>query len=79
MNTRILITEMTFRNGGPACSIFCMSVILLDQLKSEHAVDIFQRVRALQRQRPAMITSLVCLKIYFDFLSLISLFSIGTI
>ncbi|CAF1581861.1 unnamed protein product [Rotaria sp. Silwood1] len=45
-------------NGGPSCSIFCMCVILLDQLKNEHAVDIFQRVRALQRQRIAMITSL---------------------
>lgn len=37
-----------------------MCVMLLDQLKNEHAVDIFQRVRALQRQRVAMITSLVC-------------------
>lgn len=36
-----------------------MCVMLLDQLKNEHAVDIFQRVRALQRQRVAMITSLV--------------------
>jgi len=48
-----------FRNGGPACSLFCMCVMLLDQLKSEHAVDIFQRVRALQRQRISMITSFV--------------------
>lgn len=47
------------RNGGPACSIFCMCVMLLDQLKNEHAVDIFQRVRTLQRQRAAMITSFV--------------------
>ncbi|UJR31995.1 hypothetical protein I4U23_019465 [Adineta vaga] len=45
-------------NGGSACSLFCMCVILLDQLKNEHAVDIFQRVRALQRQRVSMITSL---------------------
>ena len=51
-----------FRNGGPSCSIFCMCVMLLDQLKNEHAVDIFQRVRALQRQRIAMITSLVRLQ-----------------
>ena len=49
-----------FRNGGAICAIFTMIVILLDQLKSEHAVDIFQSVRALQRQRPAMITSFVC-------------------
>lgn len=48
-----------FSNGGAACSIFCMCVMLLDQLKNEHAVDIFQRVRTLQRQRIAMITSLV--------------------
>ena len=47
------------RNGGSCCSIFCMCRILLDQLKREHAVDIFQSVRALQRQRPAMISSLV--------------------
>ncbi|CAF3582983.1 unnamed protein product [Adineta steineri] len=45
-------------NGGPSCSLFCMCVMLLDQLKNEHAVDIFQRVRALQRQRIAMIMSL---------------------
>jgi len=45
-------------NGGPSCSIFCMCVILLDQLKNEHAVDIFQNVRTLQRQRSAMITSI---------------------
>ncbi|UJR14734.1 hypothetical protein I4U23_001726 [Adineta vaga] len=45
-------------NGGPTCAIFCMSLILLAQLKNEHAVDIFQGVRILQRQRPAMITSL---------------------
>ena len=38
-----------------------MIVILLDQLKTEHAVDIFQSVRTLQRQRPAMITSFVSL------------------
>ncbi|CAF3984653.1 unnamed protein product [Rotaria sp. Silwood1] len=44
-------------NGGPSCSIFCMSLILLDQLKNEHSIDIFQRARTLQRQRPAMITS----------------------
>jgi hypothetical protein len=43
-----------------------MCVMLLDQLKTEHAVDIFQRVRALQRQRVAMITSLVC-QMYQDF------------
>lgn len=36
-----------------------MCVMLLDQLKNEHAVDIFQRVRALQRQRFAMLTNLV--------------------
>jgi hypothetical protein len=69
---------MYFRNGGPTCSIFCMSVILLDQLKNEHAVDIFQRVRALQRQRPAMITSFVCLKLHILSL-LFFVFSIGAI
>ena len=36
-----------------------MIVLLLDQLKTEHAVDIFQSVRALQQQRPGMVTSLV--------------------
>jgi len=55
-----IIICILIRNGGPSCSIFCMCVMLLDQLKNEHAVDIFQRVRALQRQRVAMITSLVC-------------------
>jgi hypothetical protein len=59
---------LSFRNGGPSCSIFCMCVMLLDQLKNEHAVDIFQRVRALQRQRAAMITSLVCQKDFLLFI-----------
>ncbi|CAF0818956.1 unnamed protein product [Adineta ricciae] len=45
--------------GGSTGALFCMSINLLAQLKNEHAVDIFQGVRALQRQRPAMITSLV--------------------
>ncbi len=45
-----------------------MCVMLLDQLKNEHAVDIFQRVRALQRQRIAMIMSLVCQTNHYYFL-----------
>lgn len=40
--------------------------MLLDQLKSEHAVDIFQRVRSLQRQRFAMITTLVRVQLIFS-------------
>jgi len=56
----IIFLLILIRNGGSSCSIFCMCVMLLDQLKNEHAVDVFQRVRALQRQRVAMITSLVC-------------------
>lgn len=55
---------LNFRNGGPTCSIFCMCWILLDQLKHEHSIDIFQRVRMLQRQRPAMINSFVCYKLF---------------
>jgi hypothetical protein len=56
-----------------------MIIILLDQLKSEHAVDIFQAVRALQQQRPGMITSLVGL--IMSFLPSISslFFALGTI
>ncbi|CAF0843224.1 unnamed protein product [Didymodactylos carnosus] len=44
--------------GGPSTSLFCAAIILLDQLKSEHAIDIFQTVRGLQRQRMNMITNL---------------------
>jgi hypothetical protein len=36
--------------------------MLLDQLDQENAVDVFQAVRNLQRQRAAMITSFVSLK-----------------
>ncbi|CAF2263567.1 unnamed protein product [Rotaria magnacalcarata] len=53
-------------NGGPSCSLFCMCVMLLDQLKNEHAVDIFQRVRALQRQRAAMITSFAQYEYFYE-------------
>jgi hypothetical protein len=67
------------RNGGPSCSIFCVCVMLLDQLKNEHAVDIFQRVRALQRQRVAMITSLVSQNKHLFFLDIILFSSIGSI
>ncbi|CAF4570388.1 unnamed protein product [Rotaria socialis] len=43
-----------------------MCVMLLDQLKNEHAVDIFQRVRALQRQRAAMITSFAQYEYFYE-------------
>lgn len=36
-------------------------MILLDQLKSEHTIDIFQTVREFQRQRPELIKSFVIL------------------
>lgn len=54
-----------------------MIVILLDQLKTEHAVDIFQSVRALQRQRSAMITSFVSLLRYL--LISLSIYSLDSI
>jgi len=56
-------------NGGPSCSIFCMCVMLLDQLKNEHAVDIFQRVRVLQRQRFAMIINLAQYEFLYEMIS----------
>jgi len=50
-----------FRNGDSICAIFGLLMILLDQLKSEHTVDVFQTVREFQHQRPELITSFVYL------------------
>jgi protein tyrosine phosphatase len=70
----IQFSFLFFRNGGPTCSIFSMIIILLDQLKTEHAVNIFQSVRALQRQRLGMITSFVGLIMHFCIFNLVCLF-----
>ncbi|CAF0883631.1 unnamed protein product [Didymodactylos carnosus] len=52
--------------GGPSTSLFCAAIILVDQLKSEHAVDIFQTVRGLQRQRMNMITNVSQYEYLYD-------------
>jgi hypothetical protein len=39
--------------------MIAIGLILFEQLKHEHAVDIFQCVRALKHQRSGMITSFV--------------------
>lgn len=48
-----------FRNGSFETGIFCCITLLLERLRSEQLVDVFQTVRSLQRCRPGIITSLV--------------------
>lgn len=52
------------------CGVFCALSILLIQLQHVGWVDVFQTVRELRRQRPALITRQVCLSV--------CLYSLGT-
>uniref|UniRef100_A0A915CNV6 protein-tyrosine-phosphatase n=1 Tax=Ditylenchus dipsaci TaxID=166011 RepID=A0A915CNV6_9BILA len=46
------------RNGSAENGVFCCISLLLERLKSEHMIDIFRTVKALQLQRPMMFTKL---------------------
>ena len=46
--------------GVGRTGVFCALSILIEQLKSEGVVDVFQTVKQLRAQRPAMVQTKVC-------------------
>ncbi|VDD93726.1 unnamed protein product [Enterobius vermicularis] len=54
------------RNGSFETGIFCCITLLLERLRSEQLVDVFQTVRSLQRCRPGIITSLEQYKFCYE-------------
>lgn len=46
------------RDGSSETGIFCCITLLLERLRSEEFIDVFQTVRSLQRCRPRIISSL---------------------
>jgi len=46
------------RDGSAACGVYCCVSLLLERLKAEHRVDVFQTVKSLQAQRPLLFTQL---------------------
>jgi len=49
------------RDGSAEAGLFCCVSLLLERLKSEHMIDVFRTVRALQLQRPLLFTRTVSL------------------
>ncbi|XP_067124638.1 receptor-type tyrosine-protein phosphatase mu-like isoform X3 [Centruroides vittatus] len=45
-------------NGAERCGLFCITSYICDQLKTEHALDVFNTVKKLRANRPEFITSL---------------------
>ncbi|KAJ1355235.1 C6 finger domain-containing protein, variant [Parelaphostrongylus tenuis] len=46
------------RNGSSETGVYCCISLLLERLKAEQRVDVFQTVKGLQNQRPLMFTKL---------------------
>ncbi|KJH50872.1 Protein-tyrosine phosphatase [Dictyocaulus viviparus] len=47
------------RNGSSETGVYCCISLLLERLKAEQRVDVFQTVKGLQNQRPLMFSKLV--------------------
>uniref|UniRef100_A0A0N5AZD9 protein-tyrosine-phosphatase n=1 Tax=Syphacia muris TaxID=451379 RepID=A0A0N5AZD9_9BILA len=58
------------RDGSSETGIFCCITLLLERLRSEKSVDVFQTVRSLQRCRPRIVTSLVVFTEYLQVASI---------
>jgi hypothetical protein len=58
LNKRLL---KYFSNGSTESAIFCCVSLLLERLKSERMIDVFNTVKTLQSQRPMLFTKLVSL------------------
>ncbi|VDM47419.1 unnamed protein product [Toxocara canis] len=59
------------RDGSSETGVLCCVSLLLERLKAEHRIDVFQTVRSLQQNRPHMFTKLVCCFFQFAYLSLL--------
>lgn len=56
----ILESESRYlRDGSSETGVFCCISLLLERLKAEHRIDVFQTVRSLQQNRPLMFKRLV--------------------
>jgi len=45
------------RNGSSRSGLYCCISLLLERLKAENRVDVFQTVKSLQAQRPMILTN----------------------
>uniref|UniRef100_A0A1I7X390 Tyrosine-protein phosphatase domain-containing protein n=1 Tax=Heterorhabditis bacteriophora TaxID=37862 RepID=A0A1I7X390_HETBA len=50
---------MMIRNGSSETGVYCCISLLLERLKAEQRIDVFQTVKGLQNQRPLMFSKLV--------------------
>ncbi|VDO42936.1 unnamed protein product [Haemonchus placei] len=51
------------RNGSSETGVYCCISLLLERLKAEQRVDVFQTVKGLQNQRPLVFSKLVCFSV----------------
>ena len=49
-----------FSAGVGRTGVFCALSILIERLKTEHVIDVFQTVKMLRQKRPAMVQTKVC-------------------
>ncbi|KHN88898.1 Receptor-type tyrosine-protein phosphatase alpha [Toxocara canis] len=60
------------RDGSSETGVLCCVSLLLERLKAEHRIDVFQTVRSLQQNRPHMFTKLeqyeFCYRAVIDYL-----------
>lgn len=47
------------RDGSSKTGLYCCMSLLLERLKAENRIDVFQTVRSLQQKRPLMFTKFV--------------------
>ncbi|KAK0394781.1 hypothetical protein QR680_000930 [Steinernema hermaphroditum] len=61
------------RDGSAECGVYCCVSLLLERLKAEHRVDVFQTVKGLQAQRPRLFSRLeqyiFCYQAVIDYLN----------
>ncbi|VDN42122.1 unnamed protein product [Gongylonema pulchrum] len=55
-----------FRDGSFKTGVYCCVSLLLERLKAENRVDVFQTVRSLQQRRPLMFTKFVCFSLSYS-------------
>ncbi|VDN18346.1 unnamed protein product [Gongylonema pulchrum] len=74
--SRVLSLQSDHQNAGPIIlhsrdgsfktGVYCCVSLLLERLKAENRVDVFQTVRSLQQRRPLMFTKFVCFSLSYS-------------
>ena len=60
-DSNVVYSSFSFASAGVGrTGVFCALSILIERLKSEGVVDVFQTVKQLRAQRPAMVQTKVC-------------------